>query len=292
MELSLDQKSSWHDEYKDSAYIFIGGLDYDLTEGDVLAVFSQYGEVVNINLVKDKRTKKSKGFCFLAYEDQRSTVLAVDNLNGIKVAGRALRVDHVKQYRRPRDENGNEIIEKGCAPKTPTPSPSPERSPSPVKTKKEKKKHKKRDSLSADSDDSGSSPKVKRKRKHSSLSPEIKRKKKHKEKKKEKKLAKQKEEKTVKPRVPEIPHLASQQLSTSSSYLLYPKTQSDLGAMKKPDGKNPDNPTATKEEKEKQKFQLGGFFDANNPFGSTQPKRTYDYRYDFGRDSYKPTRYQ
>lgn len=24
LELSLDQKSSWHDEYKDSAYIFIG----------------------------------------------------------------------------------------------------------------------------------------------------------------------------------------------------------------------------------------------------------------------------
>lgn len=47
--------------------------------------FIRYGEVVNINLVKDKRTKKSKGFCFLAYEDQRSTVLAVDNLNGIKV---------------------------------------------------------------------------------------------------------------------------------------------------------------------------------------------------------------
>ena len=47
--------------------------------------FTRYGEVVNINLVRDKRTKKSKGFCFLAYEDQRSTVLAVDNLNGIKV---------------------------------------------------------------------------------------------------------------------------------------------------------------------------------------------------------------
>ena len=40
---------------------------------------------MNINLVKDKKTGNSKGFCFLAFEDQRSTVLAVDNLNGIKV---------------------------------------------------------------------------------------------------------------------------------------------------------------------------------------------------------------
>lgn len=41
-------------------------------------IFSpRYGEVVDINLVRDKGTGKSKGFAFLAYEDQRSTVLAV-----------------------------------------------------------------------------------------------------------------------------------------------------------------------------------------------------------------------
>lgn len=45
----------------------------------------RYGEVVNINLVRDKKTGKSKGFCFICYEDQRSTILAVDNFNGIKV---------------------------------------------------------------------------------------------------------------------------------------------------------------------------------------------------------------
>ena len=45
----------------------------------------RYGEIVNINLVRDKKTGKTKGFCFLCYEDQRSTILAVDNFNGIKV---------------------------------------------------------------------------------------------------------------------------------------------------------------------------------------------------------------
>ena len=37
----------------------------------------RYGEVVDVNLVRDKATGKSKGFAFVAYEDQRSTVLAV-----------------------------------------------------------------------------------------------------------------------------------------------------------------------------------------------------------------------
>jgi RNA-binding motif X-linked protein 2 len=47
----------------------------------------RYGEIVDINLKRDDKTGKSKGFAFVAYEDQRSTVLAVDNLNGITVRG-------------------------------------------------------------------------------------------------------------------------------------------------------------------------------------------------------------
>ncbi|KAI9513288.1 hypothetical protein F5148DRAFT_971951, partial [Russula earlei] len=94
--------ASWHDEYKGSAYIFVGGLHYDLTEGDVITIFSQYGEVVDVNLPRDKETGKTKGFGFLMYEDQRSTILAVDNLNGAAVLDRTLRVDHVKNYKQPR----------------------------------------------------------------------------------------------------------------------------------------------------------------------------------------------
>ena len=41
---------SWHHQYRDSAWIFIGGINYDLSEGDVVCVFSQCGEIVNINL--------------------------------------------------------------------------------------------------------------------------------------------------------------------------------------------------------------------------------------------------
>lgn len=42
---------------------------------------------MNIELARDYETGKSKGFAFVQYEDQRSTVLAVDNLNGSKVSG-------------------------------------------------------------------------------------------------------------------------------------------------------------------------------------------------------------
>nr|CDI55757.1 related to rna binding motif protein [Melanopsichium pennsylvanicum 4] len=130
--------ASWHQQYNDSAYIFIGGLPYDLTEGDVITIFSQYGEIIDVNLPRvnpnsnsisnqhgspatyvEKRSEqpkpvgkgKHRGFGFLMYEDQRSTVLAVDNLNGTQVLGRTLRVDHVAAYKQPKvvDDEGNKV---------------------------------------------------------------------------------------------------------------------------------------------------------------------------------------
>ena len=89
---------------KDTAYIYIGGLPFDLSEGDVVTIFSQYGEPTYINLIRDKESGKSKGFAFLKYEDQRSTDLAVDNLGGATVLGRVLKVDHTRYKRKDGEE--------------------------------------------------------------------------------------------------------------------------------------------------------------------------------------------
>ncbi|EAS31301.3 U2 snRNP component IST3 [Coccidioides immitis RS] len=103
LETAVSPEASWHADYRDTAYIYIGGLPYDLSEGDILTIFSQFGEPVHLNLVRDKDTGKSKGFAFLKYEDQRSTDLAVDNLCGATVMGRLLRVDHMR-YKRKEEE--------------------------------------------------------------------------------------------------------------------------------------------------------------------------------------------
>lgn len=98
-------EASWHADYRDTAYIYIGGLPFDLSEGDIITIFSQYGEPVHVNLVRDKETGKSKGFAFLKYEDQRSTDLAVDNLGGASVLGRILKVDHTRYKSKDDGEN-------------------------------------------------------------------------------------------------------------------------------------------------------------------------------------------
>ncbi|CAF0978968.1 unnamed protein product [Adineta steineri] len=140
---SANTNKSWHHVYRESAWIYVGGLDFQLTEGDVVCVFSQWGEIVNLNLLRDKKTGKSKGFAFICYEDQRSTILAVDNFNGATVAGRSIRVDHVKDYKPPKEhENDDDLVktlkELGCAPGVELPPPSAPSSSSSSKRKDEK----------------------------------------------------------------------------------------------------------------------------------------------------------
>jgi RNA recognition motif-containing protein len=77
---------------------------------------------MNVNIVRDYKTLKSRGFAYICYKDQRSTNLAVDNFNGIKVAGRIIQVDHCKEFKPPKYKESVppeilKIWEEGCAPK-------------------------------------------------------------------------------------------------------------------------------------------------------------------------------
>jgi RNA-binding motif X-linked protein 2 len=55
---------SWHDDYKKSSWVYVGGMSYELTEGDIICFMSQWGEIEDINLVREKGTNKSQGSFF------------------------------------------------------------------------------------------------------------------------------------------------------------------------------------------------------------------------------------
>lgn len=100
--------ASWHVDYRDTAFVYFGGLPFELSEGDVITIFSQYGEPTFLKLARDRETGKSRGFGWIKYEDQRSTDLAVDNLGGATIGGRMVSVDHARY--KPRDD---EDLEEG-----------------------------------------------------------------------------------------------------------------------------------------------------------------------------------
>lgn len=61
--------------------LFIGNLPYDINETEVLALFNQYGEVVNANLVIDQFSGRSKGFAFIEMASRSDGHRAMETLN-------------------------------------------------------------------------------------------------------------------------------------------------------------------------------------------------------------------
>ena len=49
--------------------IFIGGLNWDTTEDSLKEYFSRFGDVVQLNIMRDPNTNKSRGFGFLTFAD-------------------------------------------------------------------------------------------------------------------------------------------------------------------------------------------------------------------------------
>ncbi|ABN67796.2 predicted protein [Scheffersomyces stipitis CBS 6054] len=102
-------KASWHYDYRDTNYIYIGNIASDIEEKDIITIFSQYGVPTHINMIKDKETGRHRGFAFLKYANMKSCVLAVDNFNGVVVYERKLRVDHT-YYKLKKDENEDDFL--------------------------------------------------------------------------------------------------------------------------------------------------------------------------------------
>lgn len=72
--------------------IYVGNVNYSLTDEDVRRIFEVMGKVEAIKLIRDKKTGKSKGFGFLDMENKKEAMEAIKTLDGKAVAGRNLRV--------------------------------------------------------------------------------------------------------------------------------------------------------------------------------------------------------
>ncbi|KAG9392383.1 RNA recognition motif containing protein [Carpediemonas membranifera] len=92
-DLTASLEVSYHYKHRQSNWVFVGGINRALTEGDLMVVFSQMGEIMDIELARTE-SGHSKGYCFIEYVTFPSAVLAVDNLNGIILADKKIGVTH------------------------------------------------------------------------------------------------------------------------------------------------------------------------------------------------------
>ena len=52
---------------------FLGGLNFETTEEDLREYFGKYGEITDAVVIRDKITKKSRGFGFVTFKTLAST---------------------------------------------------------------------------------------------------------------------------------------------------------------------------------------------------------------------------
>jgi RNA recognition motif-containing protein len=88
--------------------LFVGNLPFSATEGELLDLFKQAGNVVKCELVLDKFTSKSRGFAFVEMGSQDEANKAIQMLNGKDIGGRALTVNEARprEERPPREGGG------------------------------------------------------------------------------------------------------------------------------------------------------------------------------------------
>lgn len=60
--------------------VFVGGLDYHLTEDELSRFFSEYGLVKDVQIVKDLNTSASRGFGFVTFEDESVAQHLIQNV--------------------------------------------------------------------------------------------------------------------------------------------------------------------------------------------------------------------
>lgn len=79
-----------------SIHIYVGNLNYRMSEDSLRRLFEQYGEVVSAKIIKDRMTGRSRGFGFVEMSNSEEASEAIRSLDGKEVEGRNLRVNRAK----------------------------------------------------------------------------------------------------------------------------------------------------------------------------------------------------
>jgi RNA recognition motif-containing protein len=83
--------------------IYIGNLDYKLTEDDLKTTFQSYGEIESAKIIVDRKTGRSRGFGFVRMFEKEEALKAIQAFNGTEIGGKTLVVK--KAYPKPQRNN-------------------------------------------------------------------------------------------------------------------------------------------------------------------------------------------
>ena len=84
--------------------IYVGNLAWKAKKQDLQELFENFGEVTRAFIVRDKQTRRSRGFGFVEMTDDEAAKAAIEALNNTSFLERTIIVNEAN----PRPENGQD----------------------------------------------------------------------------------------------------------------------------------------------------------------------------------------
>jgi cold-inducible RNA-binding protein len=76
--------------------IYVGNLDYNITEQDLRAAFEAYGQVDNVTIMRDRDTGQPRGFAFVEMANDEEAQKAITGTNGTQLGARNINVNEAR----------------------------------------------------------------------------------------------------------------------------------------------------------------------------------------------------
>lgn len=79
--------------------LYVGNIDYDVTDSDLEELFSQVGTVESSQVITDKHSGRSRGFGFVEMSSEEEAQQAIDQFDGTEHDDRTLKVSEARPKR-------------------------------------------------------------------------------------------------------------------------------------------------------------------------------------------------
>ena len=77
--------------------LFVANFPFSYVEETLRGVFSIFGVVEEVIIIREKLTGKSKGFAYIQMQDDNAAQVAIQRLNNQHIEGRMVHVDYAKE---------------------------------------------------------------------------------------------------------------------------------------------------------------------------------------------------
>lgn len=75
------------------ARLFVGGLDFEVTDHDLRDLFGQFGPIADCIVMVDRATRQPRGFGFVTMANRKDAARVIEELHGYELKGRRLVVN-------------------------------------------------------------------------------------------------------------------------------------------------------------------------------------------------------